>query len=237
MAGTWKDLTDSVNSMASNLTAQVRNIAYVTKAVAAGRPHPEDHRRRQGRDPRAEEHHQHDGGPALVVRLRSHARGARGGHGRRAGRPGRRQGRGRHLEGPHRLRQLHGRQPHRAGAQHRLRHQGRGRRRPDPDDQRRRQGRDPGAEEHLQRDGGSALVVRLRGHARGPRGRHGGQAGRPGPGQGRGRHLEGPHRLRQLHGQQPHRPGPQHRGRDQGRGRGRPHQEDHRRRARARSRS
>jgi HAMP domain-containing protein/CheY-like chemotaxis protein/signal transduction histidine kinase len=36
VAGTWKDLTDSVNSMASNLTAQVRNIAEVTTAVAGG---------------------------------------------------------------------------------------------------------------------------------------------------------------------------------------------------------
>jgi HAMP domain-containing protein/signal transduction histidine kinase/CheY-like chemotaxis protein len=36
VAGTWKDLTDSVNSMAGNLTGQVRNIAEVTKAVAAG---------------------------------------------------------------------------------------------------------------------------------------------------------------------------------------------------------
>jgi HAMP domain-containing protein len=36
VAGTWKDLTDSVNSMGSNLTGQVRNIADVTKAVAAG---------------------------------------------------------------------------------------------------------------------------------------------------------------------------------------------------------
>ncbi|WP_026099039.1 HAMP domain-containing protein [Kamptonema formosum] len=36
VAGTWKDLTDSVNSMAGNLTAQVRNIAEVTKAVANG---------------------------------------------------------------------------------------------------------------------------------------------------------------------------------------------------------
>ncbi len=34
VAGTWKDLTDSVNSMAGNLTAQVRNIAEVTTAVA-----------------------------------------------------------------------------------------------------------------------------------------------------------------------------------------------------------
>ncbi|BCT95744.1 histidine kinase [Lysobacter helvus] len=36
IAGTWKDLTDNVNSMASNLTAQVRNIAEVTTAVAKG---------------------------------------------------------------------------------------------------------------------------------------------------------------------------------------------------------
>ena len=36
VAGTWKDLTESVNSMASNLTAQVRNIAAVTTAVATG---------------------------------------------------------------------------------------------------------------------------------------------------------------------------------------------------------
>src|SRR6202021_1314289 len=36
VAGTWKDLTDSVNFMAGNLTAQVRNIAAVTTAVANG---------------------------------------------------------------------------------------------------------------------------------------------------------------------------------------------------------
>ena len=36
VAGTWKDLTDSVNQMASNLTGQVRNIAEVTTAVAKG---------------------------------------------------------------------------------------------------------------------------------------------------------------------------------------------------------
>jgi HAMP domain-containing protein/signal transduction histidine kinase len=36
VAGTWKDLTDNVNSMASNLTGQVRNIADVTTAVARG---------------------------------------------------------------------------------------------------------------------------------------------------------------------------------------------------------
>src|SRR5205807_210923 len=36
VGGTWKDLPDSVNSMASNLTGQVRNIAEVTTAVANG---------------------------------------------------------------------------------------------------------------------------------------------------------------------------------------------------------
>src|SRR5690349_18177328 len=36
VAGTWKDLTDNVNSMASNLTSQVRNIAQVATAVARG---------------------------------------------------------------------------------------------------------------------------------------------------------------------------------------------------------
>ena len=36
VSGTWKDLTDSVNFMAANLTDQVRNIAQVTTAVANG---------------------------------------------------------------------------------------------------------------------------------------------------------------------------------------------------------
>src|SRR5207253_2807733 len=36
VAGTWKDLTDNVNFLASNLTSQVRNIAQVTTAVARG---------------------------------------------------------------------------------------------------------------------------------------------------------------------------------------------------------
>ena len=36
LPGTWKDLTDSVNSMAEDLTSEVRNIADVTIAVAKG---------------------------------------------------------------------------------------------------------------------------------------------------------------------------------------------------------
>ena len=90
MAGTWKDLTDNVNFMAGNLTGQVRNIAEVTTAVANGDLSQEDHRRREGRDPRAEEHHQHDGRPAQLVRLGGDARGARGRHRGQARRPGRR---------------------------------------------------------------------------------------------------------------------------------------------------
>ncbi len=126
VAGIWKDLTDSVNSMAGNLTAQVRNIADVTTAVATGDLSQEDRRRRQGRVPRAQEHDQHDGGPAALVRLRSDARGARSRHRRQARRPGARGRRVRYVEGPDRLRELDGVEPDRSGAQHRGRDQGRG---------------------------------------------------------------------------------------------------------------
>jgi HAMP domain-containing protein len=47
VAGTWKDLTDNVNAMATTLTSQVRNIAEVTTAVASG-TFEEDHRGREG---------------------------------------------------------------------------------------------------------------------------------------------------------------------------------------------
>jgi len=49
VAGTWKDLTDSVNSMAGNLTGQVRNIAEVTTAVPNGDLSKKDQRRCEGR--------------------------------------------------------------------------------------------------------------------------------------------------------------------------------------------
>ena len=79
----------------------------------------EDHRRREGRDPRAQGHHQRDGRSAQLVRVGSDPRGARSGFGRQARRPGAGRGRRRHVEGPHRQRQRHGRQPDRPGAQHR----------------------------------------------------------------------------------------------------------------------
>ena len=46
VAGTWKDLTDNVNSMAGNLTVQLRNIVEGRDRDRQGRPVPEDHRRR-----------------------------------------------------------------------------------------------------------------------------------------------------------------------------------------------
>ena len=69
------------------------------------RPLEEDHRRRQGRGPRAQEHDQHHGRPALVVRGRGHPRRARSGHRGPPRRPGRGQGRLAGRGGAHRERQ------------------------------------------------------------------------------------------------------------------------------------
>ena len=156
VAGTWKDLTDTVNSMAGNLTAQVRNIAEVTTAVANG-----DLSKKITVDVKGEILELKNTINTMVdqlslVRLRSDARGPRSGHRRQARRPGRGEGRGRHLEGSDRHRELHGRQPDRPGAQHRRGDHGRGQRRPVQEDHRGREGRDPRAEEHHQHDGGPA---------------------------------------------------------------------------------
>ena len=129
VAGTWKDLTDNVNSMASNLTGQVRNIADVATAVANGDLSQKITVDVKGEILRAEEHHQHDGRSAQRLRVGGDARGPRGRHRRQARRPGRGARRGRHLEGPDRQRQLDGVEPHRPGAQHRRgHHRGRQRR-------------------------------------------------------------------------------------------------------------
>ena len=88
VAGTWKDLTESVNSMASNLTAQVRNIAEVSTAIAERGPLEKNHRQRQRRDSAAQGDHQHDGGSAQRLRGRSNPRRARSRNRRSTGRPG-----------------------------------------------------------------------------------------------------------------------------------------------------
>ena len=85
MAGTWKDLTDNVNSMASNLTGQVRNIADVTIAVANGDLSNKITVDVRGEILQLKETIRHDGRAAAVVRLGSDARGARGRHRGRLG--------------------------------------------------------------------------------------------------------------------------------------------------------
>jgi HAMP domain-containing protein len=80
VAGTWKDLTDSVNAMAGSLTTQVRNIADVTKAVAAG-----DLSRKITVDVKGEMLELKNTINTMVDQLSGfasevHARGARGGH-------------------------------------------------------------------------------------------------------------------------------------------------------------
>ena len=113
VAGTWKDLTDNVNSMAGNLTAQVRNIAEVTTAVARG-----DLSRKITADVRGEILQlketintmvdQLNGFAAEVTRVAREV-GTEGELGGQANVPGRR----RHLEGPHRQRERDGEQPDR----------------------------------------------------------------------------------------------------------------------------
>ena len=90
VAGTWKDLTDNVNSMASNLTGQVRNIADVATAVANG-----DLSKKITVDVKGEILELKNTLNTMVDQLNGFAsevtpRGARGRHRRQARRPGRR---------------------------------------------------------------------------------------------------------------------------------------------------
>ena len=180
VAGTWKDLTDNVNSMAGNLTAQVRNIAEVTTAVARG-----DLSRKITADVRGEILQLKETINTMVDQLNGFAaevtRVARevGTEGKLGGQAHRARCR-RHLEGPHRQRELDGRQPHRPGPQHRRSRDGHRARRPVAQDHGGREGRDPRAQEHRQHDGGPAQRLRRRGDARRARGGHRRQARRPG---------------------------------------------------------
>ncbi len=58
VSGVWRELTENVNSMANNLTGQVRNIAEVVTAIAEGDLRHKITVDAQRRDPHAQEHHQ-----------------------------------------------------------------------------------------------------------------------------------------------------------------------------------
>ncbi len=190
VAGTWKDLTDNVNLMAANLTGQVRNIAEVTTAVALG-----DLSKKITVDVKGEILELKNTINTMVDQLNSFAsevtRVARevGTEGKLGGQA---QVRGvagtwkdltdnvnlmaENLTGP--------------GPQYRRRDDRSGAGRFVEEDHGRREGRDSGAQEHHQRDGRSAQFLRIGSHPRRPRGRHRGQARRPGAGAGRGRHWK-----------------------------------------------
>ena len=194
VAGTWKDLTESVNSMAGNLTNQVRNIAGVTTAVAKG-----DLSTKITVDARGEILELKNTINTMVDQLNSfrfgsHPRGARSGYGRQAGRPGAGERRRRRLEGPDRQRELHGGQPHGAGPQHRRSDHRRRQRRSFAQNHGGCAGRNSGAEEHHQHDGGPVERLRVGSDARGARSRNRRRTGRPGRSEGRRRRLEGSYR-------------------------------------------
>ena len=205
VAGTWKDLTDCVNSMASNLTGQVRNIAEVATAVARG-----DLSRKITVDVRGEILELKDTLNTMVDQLNAFAAevtrvarevGTEGKLGGQANVPG--------VGGTWKdltdIGQLDGVEPHRTGPQHRRSGDRHRRRRPVAQDHGRRARRNPSAEGNAQHDGGPAQPLRRRGDARCPRGRHRRPPRRPGQRAGRRRHLEGLDRQRQLDGRQPDR--------------------------------
>ena len=158
VSGTWRDLTDSVNFMASSLTTQVRNIAQVTTAVAKG-----DLSQKITVDVKGEVLELKDTINTMVDQLRSFAaevtRVARevGTEGKLGGQANV-EGVVRHVARPDRLRELHGVVADHPGAQHRPRDHGGGEGRPLPEDHRGRPRRDPGADHHHQHDGGPAVA-------------------------------------------------------------------------------
>ena len=160
VAGTWKDLTDSVNSMAGNLTGQVRNIAEVTTAVARG-----DLSRKITVDVKGEILELKNTINTMVDQLNAFAgevtRVARevGTEGKLGGQA-QVSGRRRHLERSYRFGQLHGRKPHRAGPQYRRSRDRRGARRLVPQNHRRCPRRNPRTERHL-----NTMVDQLRSFA------------------------------------------------------------------------
>ena len=151
VAGTWKDLTDTVNVMAANLTEQVRGIVKVVTAVANGDLKQNLDREVEGRGRGAGRDHQQHDRYARDLRRPGDHRGARGGRRRPARRAGQRARRRRHLEGPDRQRQSAGGQSDDAGARHRRGGDRGDQGRPDPLDpgrRARRGGRAQGQHQH-----------------------------------------------------------------------------------------
>ena len=207
VAGTWEDLTDSVNSMAGNLTAQVRNIAEVTTAVARG-----DLSRKITVDVKGEILELKNTINTMVDQLNAFAsevtRVARevGTEGKLGGQAEVPEVAG-HVEGFDRQRQLHGEQPNGASAQYRRSCDRYRQRRPLQKDYGGRPRRDAFAQRDAQYDGGAAALVRRRSHARRARGWHRRTVGRPGGRAGRRWHVEGPHRQCQSACGQPYHSG------------------------------
>ena len=160
VGGMWKDLTDSVNSMAGNLTAQVRNIAQVTTAVANG-----NLSRKITVDVQGEILELKDTINTMVDQLNGFAsevtRVARevGTEGKLGGQAeGTR--RGRRVEGPDGLALIRWPEPYGAGRNiAEVDYRG-GQRRPVAQDYGRCARRNSGAQEYHQHDGGSALRLR-----------------------------------------------------------------------------
>ena len=210
VAGTWKDLTDNVNSMASNLTAQVRNIAEVTIGVANG-----DLSKKITVDVRGEILQLKEAINTMVDQLRSFAaevtRVAREvGHRRQAGRSSASARGGGDLERPDRQCQFDGQQPHGPSAQHCRSDDRGGQWRPFQKDHGRCARRNPAVEGSDQYHGRSIAVVRGGSDARGARSRDGRETGRASDRAGRGRDMEGPYGFRERDGYEPDGPGAQH---------------------------
>ena len=227
VTGVWKDLTESVNSMASNLTGSSPQHRRSDHRRRRRRFVEEDHRRRSRRNSSAQGSHQHDGGSVALVRFGSHARRARSRHRWQARRPGDRARRGRYLERSDRLGQRDVRQLDRPGAQYRASDHRRGARRLVAQDHGGRAWRNSRAERHHQHDGGPTQRFCLGSDARRARSRYRRQAGRPGCGARRRRNVERLDRQRELHGRQSDRPGSQHRRRRHRDCRRRSVEEDH----------
>ena len=230
VAGTWKDLTDNVNAMATNLTGQVRNIAEVTTAVASG-----DLSKKITVDVKGEILELKNTINTMVDQLNSFAS--------EVTRVAREVGTEGKLGGQARVEGVGGTWKDLTDNVNLMADNLTGQVRNIAEvttavasgDLSKKITVDVKGEilelkNTINIDGRSAQRLRLGSDARGARGRHRRQARRPGAGARRRRHLEGPDRQRQPDGRQPHRPGPQHRRGDHRRGVGRSVEEDHRRR-------